>query len=209
MTLKTLIVSTLAVLVSTGLFAQYSTPHPEMVMETTEGVIVIELFEEQAPKSVANIIQYAEDGFYEGTIFHRIISGFMVQGGGFGQDMVKRPVGEGIANESKNGLKNDRGTVALARTGDPHSATAQFYINLVNNDSLNYPRKLSPGETSTTEGSERVGWGYAVFGRVVEGMDVVDRMARTRTRTVNGRPDVPVVPIVIEKVTIRRPDGES
>ena len=195
--MKKLIVPTMAVLVSAGLFAQDSTPNPEMVVETTEGVIVFELLEEEAPMSVANVIQYAEDGFYEGTIFHRIMAGFMVQGGGFGQDMVKRPVGDGVENESKNGLRNDRGTVALARTNDPHSATAQFYINLVNNDSLNYPRP-DPG-----------GWGYAVFGRVIEGMDVVDRMARTRTSTVDGHRNVPVLPIVIEKVTIRRPEAES
>jgi peptidyl-prolyl cis-trans isomerase B (cyclophilin B) len=173
--------------------AQEST-NPHMVLETTEGDIVIELFADKAPRSVENIIQYVEDGFYEDTIFHRIIPGFMVQGGGYGQDLVKKPVREPVVNEADNGLKNDRGTVALARTGEPHSATAQFFVNLIDNDFLDHKAK-TPRD-----------WGYAVIGQVVgDGMRVVDRMARTRTRTRNGMKDVPVIPIVITRAYMREP----
>jgi peptidyl-prolyl cis-trans isomerase B (cyclophilin B) len=164
-----------------------------MVLDTTQGVIVIELFEDRAPISVANIIQYVEEGFYNGTIFHRVIDRFMVQGGGFDQNMVKKEVRAGIQNEADNGISNVRGTVALARTSDPHSATAQFFISTVNNDNLDHTGK-----------SER-GWGYCVFGRVVEGMSVVDRISRTRTRTKSGHQNVPLLPIVIERATIRHP----
>lgn len=172
-------------------------PNPQMVLDTSEGVIIIELFPDVAPKSVENVVQYVEDGFYDDTIFHRVISGFMIQGGGFGQDMVRKPVREPVENEADNGLRNDRGTVALARTSDPHSATAQFYINLVDNESLNH-RAETPS-----------GWGYAVFGRVVEGMNVVDRIARTPTQTRGRMRDVPALPIVIERASIRVPVGEE
>ena len=186
-----------AVLVAGALQAAEGDPNPEMVLDTSEGIIVIELLTEQAPKSVANIIQYVEDGFYSETIFHRVISGFMIQGGGFDQQLRKKPVGEPVENEADNGLKNERGTVALARTSDPHSATAQFYINTVNNGSLNY--------RSQTE----KGWGYTVFGRVMEGMNVVDRISRADTQTRDGRPDVPALPILIERATIRYPTQEE
>ena len=195
--MRTLLTLFGAVLVAGGAMGADKTPNPEMILDTTEGIITIELFQDRAPKSVANVIRYAEDGFYADTIFHRVIPSFMVQGGGFGQDMVKKPVGEPVENEADNGLKNLRGTVALARTSDPHSATAQFYINLVNNDSLNHT-------TKTTRG-----WGYTVFGRVVEGMNVVDRIARTRTQTRGPYRDVPVLPIVIERASIRYPEPES
>ncbi len=176
--------------------AQEST-NPHMVLETTEGDIVIELFADRAPTSVENIIQYVEDGFYTDTIFHRVIPGFMVQGGGYGQDLVKKPVRAPVQNEADNGLKNDRGTVALARTSEPHSATAQFFVNLIDNDFLDHKTKTPRG------------WGYAVIGRVVEdGMRVVDRMARTRTRTRNGMKSVPVIPIVIITRAYMREPGE-
>ena len=168
--------------------------NPEWVLETSEGLIVIELFAEQAPRSVANIVQYVEDGFYDGTIFHRVIDRFMIQGGGFTEDMTKKPVRDPVENEADNGLGTVRGTVALARTSDPHSATAQFYINTVDNDSLDHRAKTPQG------------WGYAVFGRVIAGMDVVDRISRTETRTMGGFQDVPVSPIVIERSYIRRPE---
>lgn len=167
--------------------------NPHWVLETTEGDIVIELLEEEAPKSVANIVEYVEDGFYDGTSFHRVIERFMIQGGGFTEQMTKKPVRAPVENEADNRLRNDRGTVALARTSDPHSATAQFFINTVNNDSLNHRAKTGPA------------WGYAVFGRVVEGMDVVDRISRTRTRTTGPYRDVPVTPIVIQRSYIRQP----
>jgi cyclophilin family peptidyl-prolyl cis-trans isomerase len=168
-----------------------TTGNPRMVLDTTEGVIVVELYPEQAPKTVENITRYVEQGFYDGTIFHRVISGFMIQGGGYGQDLVKKEVGEPVVNEADNGLRNERGTVAMARMGDPHSATAQFYVNLVDNVSLDHTGKSDQG------------WGYCVFGRVVEGMNVVDRIARTRTQTKRGLQNVPMLPIVIERATIR------
>jgi len=194
--MRTFLVASLVMLLA-GAVAAQKEPNPQMVLDTTEGIIVIELFPDKAPKSVENISQYVEDGFYADTIFHRVIPSFMVQGGGYGQDMVKKPVRAGVVNEADNGLKNDRGTVALARTSDPHSATAQFYINLVNNDSLNYRTKTDRG------------WGYCVFGRVVEGMNVVDRIARTRTRSRDGMSDVPVVPIVIERASLRYPEAPA
>ena len=168
--------------------------HPQMVLDTSEGVIVIDLFEDRAPQSVANIIRYIEEGFYNGTIFHRVIDRFMIQGGGFNQGMVKKEVRAGIQNEADNGLSNVRGTVALARTGDPHSATAQFFISTVNNDNLDHKAKTEKD------------WGYCVFGQVVEGMSTVDRISRTRTRTHSGMQNVPMLPIVIERATIRRPE---
>lgn len=187
----------LAAVLLTGAAQAAEEPNPEMVLDTTEGVIVIELFAAEAPNSVANIIQYVEEGFYTDTIFHRVISGFMIQGGGFDQHLRKKPVRDPIQNEANNGLKNQRGTVALARTSDPHSATAQFYINTVNNGSLNHR-----GETEK-------GWGYTVFGQVIEGMNVVDRIARAQTQTRDGRPDVPALPILIERASIRRPTQEE
>lgn len=174
--------------------AQQDEPNPQMVLDTSEGVIIIELFAEEAPASVANIIRYVEDGFYADTIFHRVIHRFMIQGGGFGQDMVRKEVREPIPNEADNGLSNTRGTVALARTKDPHSATAQFFINTVNNDNLDHRGKTEDR------------WGYCVFGRVVEGMSVVDRISRTRTRVLRDFKDVPMLPIVIERASIRHPE---
>ncbi|PPE72660.1 peptidyl-prolyl cis-trans isomerase A [Solimonas fluminis] len=161
----------------------------QVLMETTEGNIKLELDSAKAPKSVANFVQYAKDGHYDGLVFHRVISGFMIQGGGYDEKNDQRKTRAPIDNEAKNGLKNDRGTIAMARTSVPNSATSQFFINHGNNDFLNYP------------GQD--GWGYAVFGKVTEGLDVVDKIAATRTGNLPpfGR-DVPVTPIVIRKVTI-------
>ena len=157
-------------------------------LETSKGDIIIELNEEKAPVTVANFLRYVEEGFYDGTIFHRVIQNFMVQGGGFTADMAPKKAHEPIVNEAANGLRNDRGTVAMARTNDPDSATCQFFINHKNNDNLNYAGQLKPG--------------YAVFGTVVEGMNVVDAIAAAKTTIRNGMRDVPVEPIVIKSAMV-------
>ena len=151
------------------------------------GDIVIELNEKAAPVTVKNFLRYAEAGFYDGTIFHRVIPNFMIQGGGFKSDMQQKKTHEPIANEAKNGLKNDRGTIAMARTNNPDSATAQFFINHRNNASLNY----SPQNP-----------GYAVFGKVIEGMDVVDKIAAVKTSQKGPQSDVPVEPVVIKSAKV-------
>ena len=163
--------------------------HPRVALDTSKGRIVLELYPDKAPKTVANFLQYVKSGHYDGIIFHRVIDGFMIQTGGFTADMTQKPTKPPIQNEADNGLSNDRGTVAMARTGDPHSASAQFFINTVNNDSLNHRGKTPQG------------WGYTVFGKVVEGMDVVDQIAKVRTGTKGGYQDVPVEPVVIKKAT--------
>ncbi len=163
--------------------------NPQVVFHTTKGDIVIELWPEQAPKTVENFLAYANSGHFEGTIFHRVIPGFVIQGGGFTADMKQKSTQPPIQNEADNGLKNERGTLSMARTNNPHSATSQFFINLTDNRSLDHP------------GSS--GWGYAVFGKVAEGMDVVDAIAAVPTGYVGGHGDVPKEPIVVEKVTIR------
>ena len=157
-------------------------------LQTTLGDIVLELDEAKAPATSANFKQYVEDGFFDGTIFHRVIDNFMIQGGGLTQDMVQKATRDPIENEANNGLKNERGSVAMARTAAPHSATAQFFINLKDNGFLDHP------------GQD--GWGYCVFGKVVEGMDVVDQIRSVETGTVRGHQDVPVEPIVIEKASV-------
>ena len=163
------------------------TSNPTVELHTTLGVIRIELDAEKAPASSRNFLDYVAKGHYDGTVFHRVIRGFMVQGGGFVPGMKQKPVAAPIANEAANGLKNDRYTVAMARTNDPHSATAQFFINATDNDFLNF-RSESSG-----------GWGYAVFGRVVEGRDVVDAIERVRTGRRGFHDDVPLDDVVIEK----------
>ena len=157
-------------------------------LTTSKGDILIELDEEKAPLSCANFRQYVEDGHYDGTIFHRVINNFMIQGGGFTEDMMQKSTRGPIENEARNGLKNDIGTIAMARTMDPHSATAQFFINVGNNSFLDYP------------GQD--GWGYAVFGKVTEGMDVVNAIKGVETTHRGGHSDVPADPIVIEKAEI-------
>jgi len=161
-----------------------------VTISTSAGDIHLELDADNAPITVANFLKLAEDGYYSGTIFHRIIEGFMVQGGGFDTDMAQKDTNAPIQNEANNGLKNDRGTIAMARTMDPHSATAQFFINVSDNDFLNF------------SGENMQGWGYAVFGRVVEGEDVLDKIRVVPTGSQAGHQDVPNDPIVIESVTV-------
>jgi cyclophilin family peptidyl-prolyl cis-trans isomerase len=164
---------------------------PEVLMQTSQGEIRIELYPDKAPVTVRNFLEYVNSGFYDGTVFHRVISHFMIQGGGFTPDMQKKPTREPIANEAANGLSNKRGTIAMARTGDPHSASAQFFINVQDNLNLDYSGELN----SRT-------WGYAVFGRVVEGMEVVDQIRFTATTTRPPFADVPVEPVIIEQVRV-------
>ena len=157
-------------------------------MVTSHGTIVLELDEEKAPQTVANFVRYADEHFYDGTIFHRVIDNFMIQGGGFTPDLQQKPTHDPIPNEAKNGLKNSRGTIAMARTADPHSATAQFFINVRDNGFLDYP--------------SRDGWGYCVFGKVVDGLEVVERIRQTPPTTVGPYSDVPAEPVVIRSVTV-------
>ena len=159
-----------------------------ITLTTNLGDIVIELDEAKAPKTCDNFKAYVRDGHYDGTVFHRVIDGFMIQGGGFNEHLIQKMTREPIENEAKNGLSNLAGTIAMARTMQPHSATAQFYINVSDNGFLDYP------------GQD--GWGYCVFGRVVEGMDVVDRIRKVTTGTQQGYQDVPVDPVIIEKAVI-------
>ncbi len=161
-----------------------------VLMKTLLGDMTLELDADKAPATVANFVEYAQNGHYDGTIFHRVINNFMVQGGGFDTDMRQKGTNAPIQNEANNGLKNDRGTIAMARTMDPHSATAQFFINVSDNDFLNF------------SGENMQGWGYAVFGRVVEGEDVLDKIRVVPTGSQAGHQDVPTDPIVIESVTV-------
>jgi peptidyl-prolyl cis-trans isomerase B (cyclophilin B) len=157
-------------------------------MDTSAGTLRIELDDEKAPLSVANFLQYVASGHFDGTVFHRVIKGFMLQGGGFEVGMKQKPTAAAIKNEANNGLKNKRYTLAMARTGDPHSATAQFFINTVDNGFLDFSSESPQG------------WGYAVFGRVVEGMDVVDTIEKARTGRKGSHDDVPVDDVVIQRV---------
>ncbi len=173
-----------------------ATDNPQVTLHTSMGDIRIELYPAEAPASVENFLDYANDGFYDGTVFHRVISHFMIQGGGFTPDLERKETRDPVTNEADNGLKNERGTVAMARTSDPHSATAQFFINVEYNPSLDHT------------GTEHTrAWGYAVFGRVVDGMDVVDEIRFVPTHTINeGTPeqmgDVPLEPVLIESVEV-------
>ena len=171
--------------------------HPEedqmslVTISTSAGDIHLELDADNAPITVANFLKLAEDSYYSDTIFHRIIDGFMVQGGGLDENMTPKPTNtDPIQNEANNGLKNDRGSIAMARTMDPHSATGQFFINHKDNDFLNHTSETSQG------------WGYAVFGSVIDGMDVVDQIALSTTSTVGGYADAPLEPTVINSVTV-------
>ncbi len=165
---------------------------PQVEVKTSVGTMVIELDPSAAPKSVENFLEYTKAGFYEGTIFHRVIKGFMIQGGGFDKSLAQKPTRAPIQNEAeaaiKAGMKNDRGTIAMARTGAPHSATAQFFINHINNERLNFP--------------SFDGWGYVAFGKVVSGMDVVDKIAEAEVGNQGALQNVPKTPITIEKVTL-------
>lgn len=164
--------------------------NPHVLLKTSSGEIEVEVFLDKAPTSALNFLKYVRDGQYQGTIFHRIIPGFVVQGGGLLPDMSEKPVKSSIVNEAKNGLSNARGTLSMARTMAPHSAGAQFYINLSDNVRLDY-REDSPR-----------GWGYAVFGRVVRGMDVVDKMAQAPTGNAGEHQNVPQTPIVLEQAAL-------
>jgi cyclophilin family peptidyl-prolyl cis-trans isomerase len=163
---------------------------PRVELRTNRGAIVIELYPDKAPKTVANFVRYVKEGHYAGTIFHRVIPGFMIQGGGLDREMREKPTRAPIENEAANGLKNDYGTVAMARTPDPHSAKGQFFINVKDNAFLNF-REPTPQ-----------GYGYAVFGKVVSGMDVVERIARLPTGSAGPHRDVPRDPVIIESATI-------
>ena len=166
-------------------FAAIAGDNPRVELETSKGKIVLELYADKAPQTVKNFLAYVDGGFYDGTIFHRVIPNFMIQGGGFTADMKQKRTRESIRNEADNGLGNKRGTIAMARTQDPHSATAQFFINTKDNDFLNH------------KGKSPQGWGYAVFGRVVEGMGVMDAISNVETVTRGMYRDVPAEAIVI------------
>jgi len=159
-------------------------------LETTAGTIRVELDDEKAPETVKNFINNVENGHYDNTVFHRVIKGFMVQGGGFEPGMSQKPTGPAIQNEASNGLRNDRYTIAMARTSAPHSATAQFFINAADNDFLNFKAETPQG------------WGYAVFGRVVKGQEIVDAIERVRTGSRTGHADVPLDDVTITRATV-------
>ncbi len=159
--------------------------NPMVMMETPEGEVLIELYEDKAPKTVANFLKYVDEDFYPGTIFHRVINNFMVQGGGFDFSMKEKKSNAPVENEADNGLKNEVGTLAMARTMDPHSASSQFFINVKDNGFLNHSSK------------DPQGWGYCVFGKVIEGMEAIEKIKKVRTRSHGGMDDVPVDPISI------------
>ena len=178
-----------ALIANAPAFAQTSSAtHPQVLLKTSDGDIKVELYPEQAPKTVANFLDYVKSGQYSGTIFHRVIKGFMIQGGGYTASFAEKPTRAPIPLESRNGLKNTTGTIAMARTGDPNSATAQFFINTVDNAGLDYP---NPD-----------GNGYAVFGKVVSGMDVVKKIEGTPTTSRGPMSDVPQKQIVLQSATI-------
>jgi peptidyl-prolyl cis-trans isomerase A (cyclophilin A)/peptidyl-prolyl cis-trans isomerase B (cyclophilin B) len=185
----------LFVLCTLFIFTNAHAANPVVELNTNQGAIVIELYADKAPKTVSNFLAYVNAGFYDGTIFHRVIAGFMVQGGGFTREYERKPTRDPVENEADNGLRNETGTVAMARTGDPHSATAQFFINVADNTSLNF-------RSPTTRG-----YGYTVFGKVTQGMDLVRRIATAPTG--RGGPfgkDVPINMVIIEQTKIL---GES
>jgi peptidyl-prolyl cis-trans isomerase B (cyclophilin B) len=189
MKIKLIVLATLVTWAIAGI-SMAAAANPKVEMETSKGKIVIELFPEKAPETVKNFLNYVEAKFYDGTIFHRVIPNFMIQGGGFTSDMKTKSAGAPIKNEADNGLKNERGTIAMARTGDPHSATAQFFINAVNNDFLNHKSKTQQG------------WGYVVFGKVITGMDVVDAISAVKTVTRGSYRDVPAETIEIRSARV-------
>jgi len=166
------------------------TGSPMVEMRTRLGMMKIELYPDKAPKTVENFLQYAREGFYDGTVFHRVISGFMIQGGGLTPDMSEKETRAPIENEASNGLKNVRGSIAMARTGDPHSASSQFFINTVDNPGLDFTAETVQG------------FGYAVFGQVVEGLETLDAIKKVSTGSRDGHDDVPVAPVVIESVRV-------
>ena len=172
--------------------AAADSPKTRVRLETNRGTIILTLEAKAAPRTVENFLRYVRDGFYDGTIFHRVIKGFMIQGGGFTADMRKKPTRDSIQNEADNQLKNHRGTIAMARTMVPHSATSQFFINSVDNPYLDHKSK------------DAQGWGYCVFGKVVKGMDVVDAIEKVPTTRKPGHQDVPVSPVIIDRAVIEQ-----
>ncbi len=167
--------------------------NPQVIMETSKGTVVIELYGKKAPMTTANFISYVQAKFYDSTIFHRVIRDFMIQGGGFTADMEKKKTRPPIRNEADNGLKNNTGTIAMARTSDPHSATAQFFINVKDNTFLDHKSKTPRG------------WGYCVFGRVVKGMEVVEAIENVKTTSKAAYRDVPADPVIIKSITMATP----
>jgi cyclophilin family peptidyl-prolyl cis-trans isomerase len=185
--LFTTIACTLALIVNTSVFAA----NPKVEMVTTQGTVILELYPDKAPTTVENFLRYVKDEKYDGTVFHRVIKGFMNQGGGFTPEFKKVDTYAAIKNEADNGLKNARGTIAMARTGAPHSATNQFFVNTVDNDFLNHSGKSARG------------WGYCVFGKVIEGMDVMDKVAKMPTGKKGPFPkDVPQTDVVIQTMRV-------
>ena len=175
---------------TSGCSEMHAADNPQARMETTKGTIIIELYPDKAPETVENFLAYARDGFFDGTIFHRVIPGFVVQGGGFTQDMRQKPTNQPVKNEANNRLENTKGTLSMARTSDPHSATSQFFINLKDNAQLNFSSETPQG------------WGYCVFAKVVDGMDVVEAIAKVPTGSHGMHQDVPLDPIIVNQVTV-------
>lgn len=174
-------------IISLGLISAANAESVKVLMKTSLGNIELELYADKAPLTVKSFLRYVDEDFYSGTIFHRVINSFMIQGGGFDENLRQKTTHAPVKNEANNGLKNKRGTIAMARTSDPHSATAQFFINHVNNSNLDYPS----GD----------GWGYCVFGKVTKGMDTVDKIADVYITTKNGMRNVPEKPVIIQSVT--------
>ena len=193
------LITMLAVILCFGLpiGTQAAESNPQVQMETSMGVITIELDAKAAPQTVANFLSYVRDGFYDGTIFHRVIKSFMIQGGGFTSQMQQKTTRSPVANEADNGLKNNVGTIAMARTNAPNSATSQFFINVKDNDFLNHTAKTARG------------WGYCVFGRVVKGMAVVHQIEAVKTTVRSGYGDVPVEPVIIKRVAVLESQPEN
>ncbi|HYD81530.1 MAG TPA: peptidylprolyl isomerase [Paucimonas sp.] len=193
---RRLLLGLLAAFSLTGMTAAYADDAappagPQVSIKTSMGEIVVELYPDKAPKTVENFLSYVKSGHYKGTIFHRVIDGFMIQGGGFDKGMKQKPTKAPIQNEAQNGLKNERYTVAMARTGAPHSATSQFFINVNDNAFLDYPG--------------RDGWGYCVFGKVVKGIEIVDQIKAVETGDSGMHKNVPLKPVVIESAAVVKP----
>lgn len=180
-----------AILLLTFLTFAYAEPNPVVVVDTSKGKIEVELFQDKAPETVKNFLSYVKDDFYDGTIFHRVIDGFMIQGGGFTPDMKEKTTRAPIKNEAANGLKNEAGTLAMARTSDPHSASSQFFINVADNSFLNHTAPTSSG------------YGYAVFGKVKSGMPIVNQIKQVKTTTKQGHANVPVEAVVINSIELK------